>query len=90
MKALARDLLATEGTRLQHVRTAGLVATRLSVLFEPEEAQLLIAAATLHDIGYSSGSRTPGSTPWTEVRSCVRRDTRSGWPGWWHTTPCRS
>ena len=63
VKALARDLLATEGTRLQHVRTAGLVATRLSVLFEPEEAQLLIAAATLHDIGYSARIAHTGFHP---------------------------
>ncbi|MGB7982500.1 MAG: HD domain-containing protein, partial [Candidatus Nanopelagicales bacterium] len=53
-RALARDLLAGEGTRLAHERTAGLVATRLSVLFAPEDAQLLIVAATLHDIGYST------------------------------------
>ena len=61
--ALARELLAGEGTRLAHVRTAGLVATRLSVLFDPEDAQLLIVAATLHDIGYSTRIAHTGFHP---------------------------
>jgi predicted hydrolase (HD superfamily) len=52
-QALARNLLSHEGTRLRHVLTAGVVAARVAVLFEPEEADLLVAAATLHDIGYS-------------------------------------
>jgi hypothetical protein len=51
---LARALLASEGTRLAHVRTAGLVAQRLAPLFDEEQAALLVAAATLHDIGYSA------------------------------------
>jgi hypothetical protein len=63
VKALARDLLADDGTRLQHVRTAGLVAARLSVLFDPEDAQLLIMAATLHDIGYSGRIAHTGFHP---------------------------
>lgn len=51
---LARALLASEGTRLAHVRTAGRVAQRLTSLFDGEESALLVAAATLHDIGYSA------------------------------------
>jgi hypothetical protein len=50
---LASELLGPEGTRLQHVRTAGFVASGLAVLFDPEDAELLVMAATLHDIGYS-------------------------------------
>lgn len=50
---LARELLGSEGTRLQHVRTAGFLASRLAVLFDPDAAELLVMAATLHDIGYS-------------------------------------
>lgn len=53
-EALARQLLADEGTRLPHVRTAGFLASRLSGLFDAEEAALLVAAASLHDIGYSA------------------------------------
>jgi hypothetical protein len=52
-RALAREMLADEGTRWPHVRTAGFVATRVTTLFDDNEAALLVAAATLHDIGYS-------------------------------------
>lgn len=60
---LARDLLIDEGTRLPHVRTAGLVARRLSPLFDPDDAGLLVAAATLHDIGYSRRISSSGFHP---------------------------
>ena len=63
-QALARDLLAWEGTRLLHVRTAGAVAARVAVLFEGEEAALLVAAATLHDIGYSPRIAHTGFHPY--------------------------
>jgi hypothetical protein len=63
VEALSRDLLASEGTRLAHVRTAGFVASRLAVLFDPEEAELLVAAATLHDIGYSQRIAHTGFHP---------------------------
>lgn len=52
-RELARELLGDHGSRLEHVSTAGAVASRLAVLFTPEDAHLLAAAATLHDIGYS-------------------------------------
>lgn len=52
-RELARQLLGDQGSRLEHVATAGAVASRLAVLFNPEDAHLLAAAATLHDIGYS-------------------------------------
>jgi hypothetical protein len=51
-EAIARDLLGDQGTRLAHVRTAGEMAARLGVLFDSQEAALLVAAATLHDVGY--------------------------------------
>ena len=63
VEALSRELLASEGTRLAHVRTAGFVASRLAVLFDPEEAELLVAAATLHDIGYSQRIARTGFHP---------------------------
>lgn len=52
-RALAGELLGVEGTRLAHVGTAGTVAQRLSALFAAQDAQLLVVAATLHDVGYS-------------------------------------
>ncbi|MGB7980151.1 MAG: HD domain-containing protein [Candidatus Nanopelagicales bacterium] len=63
VEALSRELLAAEGTRLPHVQTAGFVASRLAVLFDPEEAELLVAAATLHDIGYSQRIARTGFHP---------------------------
>ena len=46
-------MLADYGTRWPHVRTAGFVAAQLTTLFDDDKAALLVAAATLHDIGYS-------------------------------------
>ena len=63
VEALSRELLASEGTRLAHVRTAGFVASQLAVLFDQEEAALLVAAATLHDIGYSQRIAHTGFHP---------------------------
>jgi hypothetical protein len=60
---LGRDMLADDGTRWPHVRTAGFVATRLTTLFDDDEAALLVAAATLHDIGYSSRVARTGFHP---------------------------
>jgi hypothetical protein len=62
-EAIARDLLADEGTRLAHVHTAGSMAVRLGVLFAADEAALLVAAATLHDIGYSPRIAQTGFHP---------------------------
>ncbi|MGB7979305.1 MAG: HD domain-containing protein [Candidatus Nanopelagicales bacterium] len=63
VRALASDLLAAEGTRLAHVHTAGLVADRISLLFNSEDAELLVAAATLHDIGNSARIAHTGFHP---------------------------
>jgi HD superfamily phosphodiesterase len=63
VEGLARELLAAEGTRLQHVRTAALVASRLSVLFDAAYAELLVTAALLHDIGYSTRIAHTGFHP---------------------------
>ena len=62
-EAIARDLLGEEGTRLAHVHTAGSMAARLGVLFSEGEAALLVAAATLHDVGYSPQIAQTGFHP---------------------------
>jgi hypothetical protein len=62
-EAIARDLLVDQGTRLAHVHTAGSMAVRLGVLFGADEAALLVAAATLHDIGYSPRIAQTGFHP---------------------------
>ena len=60
---IARDLLGDEGTRLAHVHTAGSMAERLGVLFGADEAAILVAAATLHDVGYSPRIAQTGFHP---------------------------
>lgn len=50
---IATELLAEVGSRLAHVLRAGNVAASLAGLFSEAEAELLVAAATLHDIGYA-------------------------------------
>ena len=62
-EAIARDFLGDEGTRLAHVHTAGSMADRLGVLFGADEAALLVAAATLHDVGYSPRIAQTGFHP---------------------------
>lgn len=62
-EAIARDLLGDEGTRMAHVHTAGTMAARLGVLFAADEAALLVAAATLHDVGYSPRVAQTGFHP---------------------------
>jgi hypothetical protein len=60
---IARDLLGDAGTRLAHVHTAGSMAERLGVLFGADEAAILVAAATLHDVGYSPRIAQTGFHP---------------------------
>lgn len=62
-EAVARELLGDQGTRLAHVRTAGAMAVQLALLFDAEEAALLVAAATLHDVGYAPGLARTGFHP---------------------------
>ncbi len=62
-RGLARELLAREGTRLQHVTTAGDVAARIAVLFTPEDAEFLVTAAVVHDIGYAARIARTGFHP---------------------------
>ena len=52
-----------DGTRGPHVRTAGFVPARLTTLFVDDAADLLVAAATLQDIGYSERIARTGCHP---------------------------
>ena len=52
---LARELLARLPDRLAHTEGVARKAEEAAVVFEPDEAAGLVAAAWLHDIGYSPG-----------------------------------
>jgi hypothetical protein len=61
---LARRLLHGDPDRIAHVLHAGQVAARVAVLFDdPDEAALVVAAATLHDIGYAPALHRRGFHP---------------------------
>lgn len=60
---LAAEILGDVGTRLSHVLRAGRIASQLSGLFDEEEGRLLVAAATLHDIGYAPPIAQTGFHP---------------------------
>lgn len=62
-QSLAQELLGDNAERLAHVRTAGSMAARLGVLFDEQESALLVAAATLHDIGYARAVFQTGFHP---------------------------
>jgi hypothetical protein len=49
----AEELLATLGGRWGHVRGVARQAGRVAVILPPEDRDVLIAAAYLHDIGYA-------------------------------------
>jgi hypothetical protein len=52
---LARELLARMPDRLAHTEGVARKAEEAAAVFEPDEAAGLVAAAWLHDIGYSPG-----------------------------------
>ena len=60
---LSRQLLAGSGTRWEHVFTAGKLADQLTDLFDPADHRLLVAAVTLHDIGYAPALVSTGYHP---------------------------
>jgi hypothetical protein len=61
---LARVLLGGDQDRLAHVLRAGRVAARAAALLtDPDEAALVVAAATLHDIGYAPALHRRGFHP---------------------------
>lgn len=62
-EGISRELLSDIGTRWPHVRTAGQIAQSIAYLFPPDEGHLLVAAATLHDIGYAPKLAKTGFHP---------------------------
>ncbi|WP_035921059.1 HD domain-containing protein [Frankia sp. QA3] len=50
---LASELLTPLGDRWRHVQAVAAAAREVSAVVDPEERELLVAAAWLHDIGYA-------------------------------------
>ena len=61
--ALASEVLAELPDRLAHSRLAGRQARRLAGTVPPEDRDLLVAAALLHDIGYAPPLRNTDFHP---------------------------
>ena len=59
----AEDLLSNVGTRLAHVRRAAHQARKVASTVPPQDRELLIAAALVHDIGYAPGLAKTGFHP---------------------------
>jgi HD superfamily phosphodiesterase len=59
-RRLAEVRLASLATRLAHVRGVAVAAERLVERIDPLEAESLVAAAWLHDVGYSPSVRSTG------------------------------
>ena len=73
---LARYLLREDPERLRHSEAVAEQAKLLTAAVEPHEAPLLVAAAWLHDIGYTPELRTTGFHP-LDGGLYLRR---TGWP----------
>ena len=58
---LARELLAGMPARLRHVEAVARRAVEIAGAVEPDERDVLIAAAWLHDIGYADEAVRTGS-----------------------------
>lgn len=62
-RAVAEARLEPLATRLAHVRGVAAAADRLVSRIDPLEADALIAAAWLHDVGYAPSLRATGFHP---------------------------
>jgi HD superfamily phosphodiesterase len=81
--------MAPLGDRWLHVQAVADKAHRVAAVLPAEDADLLVAAAFLHDVGCAR--------PWTgsaSIRSTAQGSFaprgRSDWPAWSRTTPERA
>ncbi|MGW5149850.1 HD domain-containing protein [Rhodococcus koreensis] len=75
-ESLTRRLLDENPGRLQHCAGVAARARALTPTVAPDEGEILVAAAWLHDIGYSTRVRESGFHPLDGARYLRRRD----WP----------
>jgi len=62
-KGLAEALLTGVGTRLRHVAGVAKQVRDVAVVVPPQQEQVLVAAAWLHDVGYAPGLAVSGFHP---------------------------
>jgi len=84
-RRVAEARLEPLARRLGHVRGVAAAAERLVSRIDPLEADALIAAAWLHDVGYAPSLRATGFHP-VDGAAFVRR----WWCRWWRITRARS
>ena len=59
----ARRRLEPLGSRWEHVRAVGARAREVAGVLEPQDREVLVAAALLHDIGYDANLKDTGFHP---------------------------
>jgi hypothetical protein len=62
-KAQAEQLMAPLGDRWLHVQAVARQADRVAAVLSPEDGELLVAAALLHDVGYAPALNRLGFHP---------------------------
>ena len=77
-RTTAREMLTDVGTRLAHVESVGRRAEQVAEVLPTEDRVPLIAAAYLHDVGYSPARRVTGLHPldgerWLRAQGVDRR-----------------
>jgi len=76
-ESAAERFLAPLGNRWLHVQQVAACARRIAVVVPPQDRDLLVAAAYLHDVGYAPGLAVTGFHPLDGGR-WVRDQGRSG------------
>jgi hypothetical protein len=76
--AQAARLIAPLGDRWTHVQVVADKAHGLAAELLAEDADLLVAAALVHDVGYALSLQRSASMPWTAPGSFAPR-AKSGW-----------
>lgn len=75
-RALAADVFALDPPRLAHSESAARQAAKACSRLNRQDADLIIAAAWLHDIGYADSLKTTGFHPVDGALALIRLD----WP----------
>lgn len=86
-RALVEDLLVELPDRVRHCAGVADRAAELAAAVPPEDRELLVTAAWLHDIGYAEAVVDTGFHPVDGARYLRGRGWPRGCARWWPTTP---